>query len=61
MAGLALLLAWSHEVQGALCQCLAFGLGLSHAAIGIVLGSLLIPVAHVALVVNLIEGYELER
>ena len=60
MAGLALLLAGRHKVEGALLQGLALGLGLCHRAVGVVLGGLLIPVAHIALVVDCIEGHEFE-
>ena len=58
MACLALLLAGSHEVKCTGCQSLVHGLGLRHCAVCIVLGCLLVPVAHVAGVVYLIEGHQ---
>ena len=61
MSGLALLFAGCHKVDGACLQCLVGRLGLCHVAVGKVLSRLLIPVAHVAVVVNLIEGLQAER
>ena len=55
---LALLLTRSHEVDSAVLQCLDSCLALSHVALCEVLGCLLIPVAHIAVVMNLIEGLQ---
>ena len=56
MASLALLFAWCHEVERALLQLLGGALVGCHRAVAEVLLCLLIPVAHVAVVVNLVEG-----
>ena len=61
MTSLALLLTWSHEVDGTLSQCGSSVLVGCHRAVFEVLLSLLIPVAGVAGVVNLVERLELER
>ena len=61
MAGLALLFAGCHEVEGALKQCLIGCLSLSHIAVGEVLGRLLVPIALVAGVVDVVEGAQLQR
>ena len=56
MAGLALLLTGCHEVERSGIEGLYGCLGLCHVALLIVLSGLLIPIAHVARVVDLIEG-----
>ena len=61
MAGLALLFAGSHEVERALGQCGSGILVGCHRALLEVLLGLLVPVAGVAGVVDLVEGYKLER
>ena len=60
MTGLALLLARCYKVDGASHQCLFECIGTTHVACRIVLGSLLIPVAVVAGMVDSVEWHELE-
>ena len=60
MSGLTLLFAWCHKIECTCGHSFTFSLGLCHRAVLIVFLGLLIPIAHIALVMNLVERFELE-
>ena len=60
MACLALLLTGSHEIDGAGGEGFLGGFALGHVALRVIVGGLLIPVAHITGMVDLVEGFKFQ-